>query len=194
MSKGRIWLLTTCLLLIILTAASACVAAEEEQSPADTPTGAIFRWLNFAIVVGVLGYLFWKQLLPGLRGRAEGIRRAIAAGSEARADAEEQLRSIEAKLARLDDEVAALRTTAEQESKGEAARIRSLARDEVAKIQHAAQAEIEAAERAARIELRRLGVQVTVSRAESLIREQINAATRTALFQSFLADLERRAN
>ena len=195
MSWRRSWLLTSNLtLFLLLTATSVWAAGEGNQSPADSPTGTVFRWLNFAIVAGVLGFVIRKRMLPALRRRAEGIRRAIAEGGEAKAEAEEQLRSIEARLARLDEEVAAMHVAAQRESEAEATRIRSLAREESAKIERAARAEIEAAERSARIELRRMAAHITVSRAESFIREQINAATRAVLFRSFLADLGRRAN
>ena len=195
MNWRRRWLLTSNLTLFLLLTASSVWAAEEgNQSPADSPTGTVFRWLNFAIVAGVLGFVIRKRMLPALRKRAAGIRRAIAEGGEATAEAEKELRSIEARLARLDQEVAAMRAAAQRESAVEATRIRGLAREESAKIERAARAEMEAAERSARIELRRMAAHLTVSRAESFIREQINAATRAVLFRSFLADLGRRAN
>jgi len=195
MSWRRSWLLTSNLaLFLLLTATSVWAAEEGNQSPADSPIGKVFRWLNFAIVAGVLGFVIRKWMLPALRKRAEGIRRAIAEGGEAKAEAEKELRSIEARLARLDEEVAAMRAAAQRQSEAEATRIRGLAREESAKIERAGRAEIEAAERSARIELRRMAAQLTVSRAESFIREQINAATRAVLFRSFVADLGRRAN
>ena len=195
MNWRRGWLLSSILFFFLLVAAAWVRGAEEgNQSPADSPTGIVFRWLNFAIVAGLLAFVLRKWLLPALRRRAEGIRRAIAEGGAARAEAEEQLRSIEAKLARLDEEVAALRGAALRESEAEARRIRALAREEAIKIERAAEAEIAAAGRSARIELQRIAAQLTVSRAEAIIRERINATTRAALFHSFLTDLGRRAS
>lgn len=194
MSMRRVRCFTAVLLFLFLTVPPIAAAAEESQDPADSLTGTVFRWLNFAIVVGALGYLVSKKMLPALRARAEAIRGAIAGSGKAQAEAEEQLHSIEAKLARLDEEVARLRAAAQQESEAEAGRIRRLAREEATKIEWAARAEIESAERSARIELQRLGAQFTVHRAEVIIREQINATTRATLFHSFLADLEQRTS
>ena len=195
MSWRRGWLLSSILLLFLLVAATSVWGAEEgNQDPAASPTGIVFRWLNFAIVVGLLGYAIRKMMLPALRARAEGIRRAIAEGGAAKAAAEEQLRTVEEKLSRLDEEVAAMRAAAQRESEAEARRIRALAREEAAKIERAARAEITAAERSARIELRRMAAQLTVSRAEAIIRERINVTTRAALFHSFLTNLGRRAS
>lgn len=195
MNRRSVLLFTAIQLVLLLsTATSAWAATEANQSLADSPTGTIFRWTNFVIVAGVLGYFVRRGILPALYRRTEEIRRAIAAGGEAKAEAEGQLRSIEAKQGRLDEEVTAMRAAARRESEAEATRIRSLARKEAAKIEQASRAEIEAAERAARIELRRIAAQAIVSRAESLICEQINATTRAALFHSFLSDLGRRVS
>ena len=195
MSWHRGWLLSSILLLFLLVAAPSVWGAEERsQDPAASPTGTVLRWLNFAIVAGVLAFVLRKWLLPALRRRAEGIRRAIAEGGEAKAEAEEQLRSIEAKLARLDEEVAAMHGAALRGSEAEARRIRALAREEAIKIERAAEAEIAATGRSARIELQRIAAQLTVSRAEAIIRERINATTQAALFHSFLTDLGRRAS
>ncbi len=195
MNRQRAWILAVCLLILApggLAAASA--ASESGQDPASSTTGMLFRWLNFAVVIGLLGYAIRKKVLPRLRRRAEAIRTAIAAGGQARAAAQEELRNIEAKLAQLDTELAALRAAAEKEALAEAARIRDLARAECDKIRRAAQAEMEAAGRAARVELRVLAAQATVNQAESFIRAQINPTTRASLMHSFLTDLERRAH
>ena len=195
MNRHRVWIFTISLLMLVpLSLTPAWAASEDNQDPANTATGTVFRWLNFAVVVGLLGYGVRNAILPALRKRVEGIRRAIAAGGEAQAAAEEELRRMEARLVQLDQEVAALRAAAQRETDAEATRIRDLAREECDKIGRAAQVEIEAASRAARIELRRLVARNTVNQAESFIREQINANTRASLVQSFLADLERREN
>jgi len=195
MNRKRSWVLAMSLLMLApLSLAAASAGSENNQDPANTTTGTVFRWLNFGIVIGLLGYGIRKKILPLLRKRAERIRLAIAAGGEAQAAAEEELRRIEAKVLQLDQEVAALRTAAQKETQAEAARIRDLARVECDKIRRAAQAETEAASRAARVELRALAAQITVNRAESFIREQISIETRASLMHSFLADLEQRAN
>src|SRR5574341_1426117 len=195
MNRHRVCILTISLLVLVLPSLTPVLAAlEGNQDPANTVTGTVYRWLNFAVVVGLQGYGVRKAILPALRQRAEGIRRAIAAGGEARTEAEEVLRKIEARLAQLDEEVATLRTAAQRETEAETTRISDLARKECNKIGRAAQAEIEAASRAAHNELRRLAARSTVNQAESFIREQIDADTRASLVHSFLADLERRAN
>ncbi|MCI0628464.1 MAG: hypothetical protein L0387_43565, partial [Acidobacteria bacterium] len=87
MNRYRVWILTIGILVLVLpTLRPALAASGGDQDPANTATGTVFRWLNFAVVVGLLGYAVRKVILPALRKRAEGIRRAIAAGGEARAE------------------------------------------------------------------------------------------------------------
>jgi len=179
------------LLFLIACAASAFAAEAGEQSPAEAPIGTLFRWLNFVLVFGGLGYLLAKRAPAVFRGRAEAVSASIADASAARAAAEQQLREAEEKLRRLDQEAAEMRAAARRESAAEAERLRALAREEAEKIGRAATLEIEAAERAARIELKAMAGRLAVERADAFIRQQITADTRVSLFRSFLDNLAR---
>ena len=182
-------------LCVLPCIAPATLAAEGgQQDPAEAPIGTVFRWLNFALVFGGLGYLIAKKAPALFRGRADAIAASIADAAAAQADAEHHLREAEEKLLQLDHEAAELRAAARRESAAEAERIRALARSEAEKIARAAQLEGQAAERAARIELKVMAARLAVDRADALIRQQITAETQAALFGSFLNDLARGAN
>jgi F0F1-type ATP synthase membrane subunit b/b' len=182
------------LLCILLSIALPTLAAEDNENPAEAPIGMVFRWLNFALVFGGLGYLIAKKAPAFFRGRADAISASIAEAAAAQADAEKHLREAEEKLLQVDREVAELRAAARRESAAEAERIRALARSESEKIARAAQLEVEAAERAARIELKAMAARLAVERADALIRRQMTTETQAALFHSFLNDLARSAN
>ncbi len=183
------------LLLFVASFATPAIAAEGgEATPAGAPIGTLFRWLNFLLVFGGLGYLIAKNGPAFFRSRAEAISAAMTEAAAAKAEAERQLQEAEEKLARLDEEVAELRVVAHRESAGEAERLRASIREEVGKIAHAARTEIEAAERAARMELKRIAADLAVERADALLRQQVNAATQAALFRSFLNELSRSAS
>ncbi len=195
MKPWRAWLFLCCSALSVLAfAAQALAAAATEPNPAEEPIGTLFRWLNFALVFGALGYLIAKYGRAYFRKHAEGVAASIGAATAAKAEAERQLRSAEAKLQGLGQEVAGLRAAAGKESSAEAERIRGLMREEAEKIQHAEQAEIAAAERAARMELKTIAAQLAVERATAVIRQRMNAETQAALFQSFVGSLARSAN
>ena len=183
------------LLLFAASIATPTFAAEGgEPTPAEAPIGTLFRWLNFVLVFGGLGYLIAKNGPAFFRSRAEAISAAIAEAASARTEAERQLREAEEKLARLDEEVAELRVAAQRESAAEAERLRASTREEAGKIARAARAEIEAAERGARMELKRIAAELAVERADALLRQRVNAATQAALFRSFLNQLSRSTN
>lgn len=178
--------------LFVLTALPA-LAQEAAPSPADSPTGTIFRWINFAIIFGLIVWAFSKAG-PGFRKNAEQISERIAEGTRAREAAEKQKQEAQAKIAGIPTEVAALRVEAKRGAEAEAERIKQAAKVEAEMIERAAQAEIAAAEREARIELKALAAQMATARAEALLRQQMNPQAEATLFGSFVAQLERSPN
>jgi len=197
MKPWRRWLSPTLVILVLILAGAAAhtFAAEAgEQNPAEEPVGTVFRWLNFLLVFGIAAY-FLVRYAPGwARRRADAISGSIGEAAAAKAEAEEELREAEARLAGLEQEAVQLRAAAQSQSAAEGERIRAWAREEIEKIERAAQAEIEAAERAARMELRGTAARLAVERAGGLIRSQLTAAAQAALFRSFVENLTRSAN
>jgi F-type H+-transporting ATPase subunit b len=170
------------------------LAQEGESSPADTPTGWAFRWLNFAIVFGAIGYCAVKFGGPVFRATAEETAKKIEEGARAREEAEKQKKEIEAKLANLPQEIAAMKAEAKRDTAAEAQRLRDQAKEEAQKIEKSALAEIAAAERAARLEVKAQAARMAVDKAETLLRQQLNAKAEQKLFATFVAELERSVN
>jgi F-type H+-transporting ATPase subunit b len=172
MSLRRIsWIaMSVCAALLIC----ACVAsaAEEANSPTERAT-ELFKWINFGILAAVLLWVFAAKLPPVFRENAETIASAITKATAVKAEADRQLADAESRLARLDQEIAAMRTAAEKEAAEDAARIKEMAKSDSEKISLAAKAEIEAAERAARMELKALAGKLAVDGAESLLVKKL---------------------
>ena len=168
---------------------AATAFAAEEGGAAAGPT-ELFKWINFAIVAGALIWVFAKILPPKFRANAENISSAITKATAVKAEAERQLKDAEQRLARLEEEVRALRAEAEKEAANEAERIRALAKSDVEKVGVAAKAEIEAAERAARLELKAIAAKLAVDGAESLVAKQLTPQTQDALIASFVKSLQ----
>ncbi|MGH9562129.1 MAG: hypothetical protein ACRD3S_11805 [Terracidiphilus sp.] len=179
--------------MVLLFASAPALAQEGGTSLADTTNGWIFRWINFAILVAILVYAFAKAA-PKFRNNAEEISRKIAEGTRAREAAEQQRREVRTKMAGIDAEVAAMREDAKRGAEAEAERIRALAKSEAEMIERAAHAEIAAAERASWLELRATAARLAVDRAEALLRQQLTAGDESALFRTFVAELERSPN
>jgi F-type H+-transporting ATPase subunit b len=172
--------------------AVSALAAEERGATAGTTEW--FKWINFAVVAGVLIWVCVKFGAPWFRGNAENISSAITKATAAKAEADRQLKEAERRLARLVEEVRALRAEAEKEGAAEAERIRVLAKSDVEKVGIAAKAEIEAAERAARIELKALAAKLAVDSAESLVAKQLTPQTQDALIAGFVKSLQGSPN
>ena len=172
---------------------SAHAAEEGGAGGAETAT-EIFKWINFAIVAGVLLWVCLKKAPGFFRGRAEAISSAITKAGSAKAAADAQLKEAETKLANLEKEIAELRVSAEREATAEVERIRTATRSDLKKIAAAARAEIEAAERAARMELKVLAARLAVDGAESLLSKQLTAQAQAGLINNFVKSLEGMPN
>jgi F-type H+-transporting ATPase subunit b len=196
MKSGRraMPLFASALLIFFLTALPVLAAEAADEDPAASTTGLIFRWLNFVLVFGGIGYLIAKHGGAFFRANAKAIAASITEASAAKAEADRELREVEAKIARLDQEVAELREAARRDSTAEAERLRVSGRAEIEKISQAAHGELHAAERAAQQELRALAASMAVERAGTLVSSRMNGEIRARIFHSFLGELGRSAN
>ena len=194
MTRGRRFYATVSLLVLFFGVALNSFAAEEAGGPPSGGSEEIFKWINFAIVAGVVIWVFAKKLPSSFQKNAEAISSAITKATAAKEAAERQMREAETKLANLEREIAALRAAAEKEAADEAERIRAVAKSDAAKVGVAAEAEIEAEERAARMELKALAASLAVDGAESLLAKQLTATAHENLVDSFVTSLDGRPN
>jgi len=179
--------------LFFFLAAAPAMAQESGASATDSPTGVIFRWINFAIVLGLIIYAL-RKAAPGFRSRTEEISQKIAEGARAREAAEKQRREAQAKLAGIETDVAELRAEAKRGAAAESERLRELAKIEAAAIERAAQAEIAAAERTARLQLKTIAARMAVDRAEAILQKELTPQSEAALIRTFVAQLQESSN
>ena len=187
----RRFLAALCLIVWSAFCAAAPVFAQEGgPSPADTPTGWVFRWINFVIVFGLIVWGFSKAT-PYFRRHAQEISDKIAEGTRAREAAEAKSREAQAKMADLDKEVKAMREEARRDSAAEILRLRAQTKEEAEKVEQSVRVEIAAAERAARLELKSIAARMAVERAEALLRERMTPQAESQLFRTYVAELDR---
>jgi F-type H+-transporting ATPase subunit b len=191
MTRNRPFLFAAAMLFVLVAGAH---AAEEGGNAATEHATEIFKWINFAIVAGVIVWVFGKLLPPVFRKKAETISSAITNATNAKAAADAQLREAETRLANLEKEVAELRAHAENEAAAEVERLRAATQSDAQKIAAAAKAEIEATERAARLELKALAANLAVDGAESLLAKQLTPKAQESLISNFVKSLEGRPN
>jgi F-type H+-transporting ATPase subunit b len=179
----------TGLVVATLVMAAPVLAAEGSPSPADSTAGWIFRWVNFAIVAGLIIYLIRKVGSPQLKARAKEIGAEIQQAAELRNAAEREREEAGKRLSNVSQEIAQLREIAEHDEAAELERLEILIRAEVERIKHAATLEIEAAERSARLELKGAAAKMAVARAEEMLREQMTRQRQTGLLSTFVKQL-----
>jgi F-type H+-transporting ATPase subunit b len=177
-----------------LFSGAATFAAEEGGSSGEHSIEMIFKWIHFAIVAGLLYWVFGKLLPPVFRRNADNISSAITKATAAKVEAERKLQEAVTKMGNLEQEVAEFRAQAQRDAAAEVGRLRAATVLDVEKIRAAAKAEIEAAERAARVELKELAAKLAVDGAESLVAKQMTPAVQEAMISSFVQSLQGRPN
>lgn len=137
------------------------------------PGFELWKFFNLFLFAGLMVYILRRPLGEALRARREGIRRDLMRAQEERNAALAMLEEVEARLANLDAEVAAIREQANREAAEERERIRLATQEDAQRLREQAQREIESAGKAARQELRRYAAEQSVRLAEEMIRRDI---------------------
>jgi F-type H+-transporting ATPase subunit b len=194
MTRRARWKFVASAIAILLFTAISGHAAQEGGNAGTERANEIFKWINFAIVAGLIAWVFLKLTPPFFRKNAETISSAISKATAAKAEAECQLREAEEKLAKLEREVAQLRATAQREMAAETERLTAITQSDREKVKLAAKAEIEAAERAARVELKKIAANLAVDGAESLLTAELTPRVQESLVAAFVKSLEGRPN
>ncbi len=149
------------------------------------------KFLNFAIYAAALTALLYKPVTQGLKNRAQNILDALNRASREKAEAEAKAREIEARLARLDAEIADIRAQAQRDAQAEYDRILRAANDDAERLRRLTRMEVEGAAKAARLELKEFAAAKAVELAESMIRREINDGDRAGLVSRYTEQLER---
>jgi F-type H+-transporting ATPase subunit b len=142
-----------------------------------------FTLLNLLILAVGVGYMLLKMLPKTFRGRSSAIQKDLVSARTATEEASARLGSVEARLAKLDDQIAAMRAEAETASKRDELRIKASVEDEKARIVAAAEAEILSATTIARREIQSYAAGLAIEHAAR--RLQVSAETDRLLIENF---------
>ena len=159
--------------------------AAEEAGSMD-----IWKWANFLILAGGLGYLVGKHAGPFFATRSASIRKDMEDSLEQRRQAEARAADVERRLANMEADIAALRGEGEHAARAEAERMESHTAAEIAKTQARAEQEIASAGKAARMELKRHAAELAVALAEEKVRARMTPDAQDALVQGFVRNLK----
>ncbi len=142
-----------------------------------------FEVANFIVLAALIGLLLAKTLPKTFRDRNSAIQKNLADARSATEEAQIRLSGVEARLAKLDDEIAALRAQADKASAIEEQRIQASLAEETEKILAAAEQEIEAATTHAQRQLQQYAAELAIEQAARKL--VISAETDRLLIQNF---------
>ncbi len=125
----------------------------------------VFTITNLAILLIGVGYLLMKNLPKAFKGRSATIQKQIVEARTATQEAKSRLSSVEARLAKLDGEISAMRTQAEADGAREEERLKAAIEDEKQRILASAGQEIQSATLTARRELQTYAAELAVDQA-----------------------------
>lgn len=186
----RIALLSTALLVpagVLLHAQERDGAAEKSESmPEPSP---IWRWANFVLLAGGLGYLLAKTLPPLFKSRTAEIQQGIAEAQKIKGDADRRAAEVEARLRTLSNEIEQFRTHSRAEMQREQQRISEETKVQMAKLEQQAAQEIEAATKTARRELKEHAASLALKLAEERLRAGMSAGSADGLVDGFIREL-----
>lgn len=167
-------------------------AREVAGEPAKGEHGSLeaWKWANFLLLAGVLGWAARKHAGPFFASRSLEIRKAMVDAGEIRADAERRAAEVDRRLANLAADIETLRKEALAEEEAESERASRRMAAELAKIQAQTEQEIAAAGKQARLELKGYAAQLALALAERKIRARMTPQVQDALVESFVRQLE----
>ncbi len=142
-----------------------------------------FEILNFAILAVLLGWFMIKALPKTFRNRNTVIQKQLVDARTATEEANARLGSVEARLGKLDGQIAEMRTQAEKDSALDEQRIKASVEEEKQKILAAAEQEIAAATTHAHRQLQQFAAELAIEQAGRKL--VINAETDRLLIQNF---------
>ncbi|HWB31894.1 MAG TPA: ATP synthase F0 subunit B [Acidobacteriaceae bacterium] len=142
-----------------------------------------FTVFNFVVLALAFGVVLGKVLPKAIRNRNTAIQKYLVDARTATEEARVRLSSVEERLAKLDGEIAAMRTHAEQEAEKEEQRLRAAVEEEKKKILASAEQEIAAASLQARKQLQQHAAELAIEQAARKL--VVTAETDRLLVQRF---------
>jgi F-type H+-transporting ATPase subunit b len=150
--------------------------------------------LNFAVIAVAVVFFMRSSLPAAFRARTQSIQKDMEDARHASADAQQKLKAIEDRLARMNVEIGEMQARAESDSHAEEERVRASIEEEKKRIVQSAEQEVQQATSAARRDLQKYAVALAIEMAEKGIR--VDANEDKALVEDFTSQLaaEKRRN
>ena len=152
----------------------------------------VFTIFNILILLVAVGYGLLKTLPKAFRKRNTDIQKHLVDARTATEEATARLNSVEDRLSKLDQQIAAMRTHAEADSVRDEQRIKASVEGEKLKIVAAAEAEIQNATTLARREIQKYAAELAIEQAARKL--VVTAESDRLLVESFAHKLGEGSN
>jgi F-type H+-transporting ATPase subunit b len=142
-----------------------------------------FTAANFVVLALLVGWFLLKTLPKTFRNRNSAIQKHLVDARTATEEAGARLNSVEARLSKLDEQIAAMRAQSEKDAAADEQRIKASVEDEKQKILSAAEQEIAAATAHAQRQIQQYAADLAIDQAARKL--VVSAETDRLLVQSF---------
>lgn len=164
--------------------------SEEQGQHHGSPLSMVWKWGNFILLFGGLAWYLRRPLREFLQTRARGIEEGLASGKRAQEEAGAKMSAIEARLARMDEEIDGLKQQAARESQEERQRIIDSSQAEAERFVAMARREIERLQRSARMELKAQVARLAVDLAEERLQRDLEPSQDQRIISRFVRSLK----
>jgi F-type H+-transporting ATPase subunit b len=153
-------------------------------------TAQIFEDLNSAILILVIAYFLFKAVPKAFRNRTETIQKQLVDARSATEEANQRLSEVEARLARLGEDIEAIRQQTERDLVEDEKRIKQSLHDEKQRIVKSVEQEIQSAGASAQRQLKQFAADLAIDRAVKRI--QLTAESDKAMVARFGDELAQK--
>ena len=180
------------------TKSEAAAHSGEQEEPSLVPDfqkketwmSALWVVIIFLVLLVVLYFTAWKNVLTGLKAREDRIRKDIAEAEAARARAEATLKEYNSQLAAAENRVREMINNATKDGERVASEIRMRAQAEAEESKKRAMKDIDTARQNALSEIYQRAAELSTSIAEKILRRNINAEDQKDLVKRSLDELQ----
>jgi F-type H+-transporting ATPase subunit b len=145
--------------------------------------------LNFAILLGIFFYFGRKPVMAGLKARRDSVAKEIEEAQRMKKEADERAKMYQAKLARLEEELATTKAALVQAGKGERDRIIREAEEKAERLARDAKELLVQESKQIRQDLVNETIDLAMQAAEEVLKERITGADQQRLADEYLAGL-----
>jgi F-type H+-transporting ATPase subunit b len=155
------------------------------------PSAMVLTLITFVVLLLILSKVAWKPMLAAIEQREKRIDDAIAKAEADRKSAEAMLADYKARVANVEQELAALREKGRVDAEALRTEIRGRAEKEAAAATEKARRDIDLAKNQAVADIRREAVGLGLAVAGKVVGRSLDDADRRRLAQQVVDDLSR---